>query len=67
MASDDFQREQHLRELAESLLFAVDTGGDRFTLTRTADVAKPVRHENLTLEQAEEVLNVWKLRGPHGG
>ena len=48
-------------------MFAVRREGDRFTLTRAIDVARPVRHENLTLEEAEEVLNTWKLRGFHGG
>jgi len=61
------ERERHLRELAGSLFFAVHQEGERFTLTRDVDVAQPVRHENLTLEQAEEILNTWKLRGFHGG
>jgi hypothetical protein len=61
------EREQHLRHLAEQLLFEVEEKGGRYTLTRTADVSKPVRHEGLMLEQAEEVLNTWKLRGDHGG
>jgi hypothetical protein len=30
-------------------------------------VSQPVRHDNLTLEEVEETLNTWKLRGPHGG
>jgi hypothetical protein len=61
------ERERHLRELAEGLFFAVEKQGARFTLSRHVDVAQPVRHENLTLDEAEEVLNRWKLRGPHGG
>ena len=30
-------------------------------------MANVVRHESLTLDEAEEVLNTWKLRGFHGG
>jgi hypothetical protein len=60
-------REAKLRHLAEQLLFTVDKDGERFTLTRTADVSRPVRHENLTLAGAEELLEIWKLRGAHGG
>ncbi len=41
--------------------------GDRFTLSRTADVSRPVRHERLTLSEAEELLGTWKLRGLQGG
>jgi hypothetical protein len=67
IAMGESEREQHLRELASRLLFEVRQQGKRYTLTRTAEVSAPVRHENLTLEQAEELLNTWKLRGLHGG
>ncbi len=59
--------EAHLRALAEKLLFGVERIGDRFTLVRTIDVSRPVRHELLTMSQAEEVLRTWKLRGLGGG
>jgi len=61
------QREAHLRTLAERLEFTVERTGDRFRLTRTASVSRPVREDGLSLEQAEELLNEWKLRGFHGG
>lgn len=61
------EREAHLRALAYQLLFRVERSGERFTLTRTADVSKPVRHERLTIDQAEELLGNWKLRGLGGG
>ena len=67
MTRQGSEREQHLRNLAASLLFDVHKVADRFTLTRSIEVAEPVRHENLTMDEAEEVLNTWKLRGPHGG
>lgn len=60
-------RQDALRQLARLLFFEVEENGGRFTLTRTADVPKPVRHEGLSLDEAEELLNTWKLRGPHGG
>ena len=61
------QREQRLQELAKMLLFRLDAEGQCYTLTRDADVPKPVRHENLTLDEVEEILSTWKLRGFHGG
>lgn len=60
-------REAHLRELADKLLFTVEKSGERFTLTRTAEVSRPVRHAGLTMHEAEELLTTWKLRGLQGG
>jgi len=60
-------RESKLKSLADRLQFTIVKAQDRYTLTRTADVPKPVCEEDLTLEQAEDVLETWKLRGPHGG
>ena len=56
------EREVHLRVLADKLLFKVERSGECFTLTRTADVSKPVRHERLTIEQAEELLGARPRR-----
>jgi hypothetical protein len=67
MQAQDSERERHMRELAARLFFNVQKQGSGFTLTRYVDVSAPVRHENLTLDEAEELLNTWKLRGPHGG
>jgi hypothetical protein len=61
------ERERRLRELAGKLLFTLDKHGARFALTRDVDVPQPVRHENLTLDEAEAILETWKLRGFHGG
>jgi hypothetical protein len=60
------ERESHLRVLADQLFFKVEKNGDRFTLKRTADVSEPVCESNLGLDEAEELLRAWKLRG-HGG
>ena len=57
------EREAHLRALADLLEFTVEKTGDRFTLTRTADVSPLLRDERLTADQAEELLEIWKLRG----
>jgi len=65
-ASDFDERESHLRVLADQLFFKVERNGDRFTLKRTADVLEPVCESNLSLDEAEELLRGWKLRG-HGG
>ena len=61
------EREAHLRVLADKLFFTVEKTGERFTLKRTVDVEEAVCESNLTLDQAEEVLQDWKLRGFHGG
>ena len=59
--------EAKLRSLAERLQFNVEQHGNLFTLTRTADVSRPVVEEGLTLSEAEELLERWKLRGLGGG
>ncbi len=61
------EREAQLFSLAERLQFSVEKNGDRFTLTRTAEVKRPERQSDLTLDQAEELLRRWKLRGLGGG
>jgi len=66
MQSPD-EREARLRVLADQLLFKIEKSGDRFTLTRTADVSQPVSEQGLSLAEAEEFLATWKLRGFHGG
>jgi hypothetical protein len=60
-------REARLRELASKLFFTLTKEGSRFGLYREADVSQPVRHDGLTLDEVEETLNTWKLRGFHGG
>jgi hypothetical protein len=60
-------REERLRQLASKLFFTLEYNGARYELYRDADVERPVRHEGLTLDEVEQILNRWKLRGPHGG
>jgi hypothetical protein len=57
------EREAIMRSLACRLEFSVQKAAGRFTLLRTADVVPPVCEERLTLNQAEELLQTWKLRG----
>jgi hypothetical protein len=59
------EREAHMRALAGRLEFGVQKSHGRFTLIRTADVTVPVRQDRLTLDRAEGLLEIWKLRG-HG-
>jgi hypothetical protein len=60
-------RERHLRELAGELQFSMEKHGDGFTLTRTAQIESPEIESGLTLDQVEDVLRRWKLRGLGGG
>lgn len=67
MQENQADREARLRALASKLFFTLKNQGSRFTLCRDVDVPEPVRHDGLTLDEAEDILNTWKLRGPHGG
>jgi hypothetical protein len=67
MQENETEREARLRLLASKLFFSLKHQGARFTLYRDVDVPKPVRHDRLTLDEVEDILNTWKLRGPHGG
>ena len=64
---DQSEREANLRVLADRLEFTVEKIGEHFKLTRTSDVSRPVCEDGLTLTEAEELLEGWKLRGFHGG
>ena len=66
-AARDDSREDGMRALAEELQFKVEKTERGFTLTRTADLSRPERAEDLTLPQAEALLRTWKLRGLGGG
>ena len=67
MQDSEAEREARLRELAAKLFFTLERQGLRFALYRDVDVSQPVRRDGLTIDEAEDVLNTWKLRGPHGG
>ena len=63
MQQSEADREAHLRKLAAELLFTMESQGPRFRLHRDAEVSKPVQYEELTLDEVQEVLDTWKLRG----
>jgi len=63
MEKSEERREADLRKLADRLQFSVTRSGDRFTLIRTADVSRPVQEVDLSLSDAENLLETWKLRG----
>lgn len=67
VAASDTEREAELRTLAERLEFRMDGSNGRYTLTRTVDLSRTEREENLTLDQVEKLLETWKLRGLGGG
>ena len=67
MNDPNFDREHALKELAAQLMFDVQKNGSRFSLHRDAGLSEPFQRDNLTLEEAEDILNTWKLRGFHGG
>ena len=45
---------------------SLDCQGSRYSLRRTAAVSGTVRRDNLSLDEVERELEMWKLRGPHG-
>jgi hypothetical protein len=67
MQETESDRWARLQELASKLAFTLKNEGQRFALYRDVDVPDPVRHDGLTLDEVEDILNTWKLRGPHGG
>jgi hypothetical protein len=60
-------RERKAKRLADQMFFKLKRHGDRYSLCRTAGLSGPARRENLTLDEVEEELEKWKLRGYHGG
>ena len=65
MQEKEADREARLREVASKLFFTLKNQALRFSLYRVVDVPEPVRHEGLSLDEVEDTLNTWKLRGPH--
>ena len=61
------RRERKAKRLAAKLFFELDRQGIRYSLRRTAGVSDTVRRENLSSDEVERELDMWKLRGPHGG
>lgn len=60
-------RESQMIDLAKRLQFEVKKHDSRYFLRRETGVSEPVESRNLSLEEAVDFLNTWKLRGFHGG
>jgi len=58
-------RERAASDLAERLFFELEKNGDRFSLRRK--IGDRARRDDLTIGEVEQVLERWKLEGPHGG
>ena len=56
------RRERKAKRLADKLFFKLDRQGSRYSLRRTAAVSGTVRRENLSLDEYERELEMWKLR-----
>ena len=67
MATQEIDREQEMLDLAARLFFEVEKSNGLYSFRRDVDVPEPVRRENLTLSEAEELLRTWQMRGEHGG
>ena len=63
----DFEsdRERAAKDLAERLFFELKKHDGRYSLRRK--IGDYARRENLTIDEVEQVLERWKLEGPHGG
>ena len=57
-------RERKAQRLAVKMFFHLAAGeGDHYTLWKTAG-PEPIRRENLTLDEVEKELELFKLQGP---
>jgi hypothetical protein len=65
MQNFETDRERAANDLAERLFFELEKQGDRYSLYRK--IGDHARRDNLTLDEVEQVLERWKLEGPHGG
>ena len=65
MQNFNTDRERAANDLAERLFFKLEKNGERFSLRRK--IGDRARRDDLTLDEVEQVLERWKLEGPHGG
>jgi hypothetical protein len=49
------------------MYFKLTRQGDRYSLCRTVGLSGPARRENPSLDEVEQELEKWELRGYHGG
>ena len=50
------------KRLADKLFFKLNRQGSHYSLRRTTGVSGTVRRENLSLDEVERELEMWKLR-----
>ena len=65
MKGFESDRERAAKDLAERLFFELKKHDGRYSLRRK--IGDHARRENLTIDEVEQVLERWKLEGPHGG
>jgi hypothetical protein len=65
MESTTAQRERAAFNLAKRLFFKLEKKGDRYSLRRKVGEFAP--QDDLNLQEVEQILERWKLQGPHGG
>ena len=65
METDTANRERAALDLAERLFFQLKKDGDRYSLRR--EVGEFAPQQDLSLDEVEQILELWKLQGPHGG
>jgi hypothetical protein len=65
MERSSASRERAAQYLAERLFFQLEKHGSLYSLSRKTGEFTP--QHNLTLDEVEKVLELWKLQGPHGG
>jgi hypothetical protein len=67
MAGPYVERERAVEQLAARLFFKMEKRGERYSLCRDVDVREPIQRDGLTLDEAEALLDTWKMQGAHGG
>jgi hypothetical protein len=65
MVNIETDRERDAQYLAERLFFKLEKRGSHYALSRIIGGFEPKDH--LTIEEVEQLLELWKLEGPHGG
>jgi hypothetical protein len=65
METETVLRERSAFELAEKLFFKLEKKGGQYSLRRKVGEFAP--QQGLSLSEVEQILERWKLRGPHGG
>jgi hypothetical protein len=65
MKNLETDREQDARQLAERLFFKLEKRGSHYGLSRV--IGGFDARDHLIIEEVEQLFELWKLEGPHGG